>query len=89
MPVPLSRGPAPARYFYPLFEFFRFAPFEEGNQNLPPPVPPFKKGEPNYLVHPVVRVINPAPLVPTFSMIVGRKLDLGEYMFPKKLLLRC
>ena len=84
MLVPLSRGPASARYFYAIFEFFRFAPFEGGNQ-----VPPFKKGEPNYLVHPVVRVINPASLVPTFSMIVGRKLDLGEYLFPQKLLLRC
>ena len=89
MPVPLSRGPAPARYFYPFLNFSDLLPSRKVIKIYPPPVPPFKKGEPNYLVHPVVRVINPAPLVPTFSMIVGRKLDLGEYMFPKKLLLRC
>ena len=36
---PLLRGPAPAQYFHPFFQFFRFSPSTsgEGDQNLLPP----------------------------------------------------
>ena len=41
---PLLRGPAPAQYFHPFFQFFRFSPSTsgEGDQNLLPPT--LKKG---------------------------------------------